>query len=654
MFTHTLQVLITGGELIVNPTTNLRKTVPGAHDAGLRHTLMRNVELSDALHTEASRWLKAAQGGSSPDTERLLQLNAELHQVANHAVTQLVDLSSSKIDALIRHSVISTAAAAALALIVSALIGRSIQLPVTQIRKRLQQAKAGRLGSTGPMDRTDEFGKMYQDLDNTLSAVGGALGGNTVDWEEVKTLLSDLRLDVQRSRAIVQQIPLAMLILDKQKKVSFLNPQAQHDLQHLVAKRAIERTVTVGDPLHSSCADLARLADRAQTGSDERYTDTVQLGQEHLSCSVLRLDDESGEQTGTLLTWQVVTEDVSRQHALDLQQNAATVRAGELAELVSALQSTLDNAAKGQLDARVEEIGNSELNTIVRTVNRFLINLGEEIGVVLSTANALAGSSELLAHHTDTLEASAQTVQQHTGKVACEADSVNSFMQSAAASTDQMSASINDISKTTKDADQVAGNAVQLTQSATEVVQHLLESSNDIGNVINFITSIAEQANLLALNATIEAARAGDAGKGFAVVANEVKELAKLTANATQEISERVGSLQAYSNTVVESIREINRIVVDISNYQSTIVVSIDQQKAATGEMNTTLTQTANSSTSIRKYMEALVTSNAHAVDSLTVSHQVVNELRDSVHALNEKLAHYQRDLPVGSVITVE
>jgi methyl-accepting chemotaxis protein len=200
----------------------------------------------------------------------------------------------------------------------------------------------------------------------------------------------------------------------------------------------------------------------------------------------------------------------------------------------------------------------------------------------------------------------------------------------------------------------VAGNAVQLTQSATEVVQHLLESSNDIGNVINFITSIAEQTNLLALNATIEAARAGDAGKGFAVVANEVKELAKLTANATQEISERVGSLQAYSNTVVESIREINRIVVDISNYQSTIVVSIDQQKAATGEMNSTLTQTANSSTSIRKYMDELVTSNAHAVDSLTVSHQVVNELRDSVHALNEKLAHYQRDLPVGSVITVE
>lgn len=159
------------------------------------------------------------------------------------------------------------------------------------------------------------------------------------------------------------------------------------------------------------------------------------------------------------------------------------------------------------------------------------------------------------------------------------------------AASDEMNSTINEITQNADNARDVSSNAVNYADTASENMKNLGEAAGKIGKVTETITEISEQTNLLALNATIEAARAGESGKGFAVVANEIKELAKQTADATLDIKNLIDDVQSSSKLSEESIVQIAGVISGVVAIVSTIANSVEGQTIATQEIADNITR---------------------------------------------------------------
>lgn len=154
-----------------------------------------------------------------------------------------------------------------------------------------------------------------------------------------------------------------------------------------------------------------------------------------------------------------------------------------------------------------------------------------------------------------------------------------------------MTTTINEIAQNTEKANTITGEAVSEAKGASDNVDELGSAAQEISKVTETVTEISEQTNLLALNATIEAARAGDAGKGFAVVANEIKELARQTAEATQDIKRRIEGIQDSTSGTVTKIQQISKVINDVNDIVSTIASSVEEQSVTTKEIATNVAQ---------------------------------------------------------------
>ncbi len=227
---------------------------------------------------------------------------------------------------------------------------------------------------------------------------------------------------------------------------------------------------------------------------------------------------------------------------------------------------------------------------------------------VAASATALTSAASELSSVSQEMSSNAEQTAAQANAVASASEQVSTNVQTVAAGTEEMSASIREIARNAADAAKVAREAVNLAATTNATVTKLGDSSTEVGNVIKVITSIAQQTKLLALNATIEAARAGEAGKGFAVVANEVKELAKETAKATEDISQRIEAIQADSRGAVTAIGQISATINQINDIQNTIASAVEEQTATTNEMARNVAEGAKGSNEISRNIAGVAT----------------------------------------------
>jgi methyl-accepting chemotaxis protein len=258
------------------------------------------------------------------------------------------------------------------------------------------------------------------------------------------------------------------------------------------------------------------------------------------------------------------------------------------------------------------------------------------------TAQSLASAARELTAVSQQMASNSEETAAQANVASAAATQVSQNVASVATGSEEMSASIREIAKSANEAARVATTAVQVAQSTNATVAKLGESSAEIGNVVKVITSIAQQTNLLALNATIEAARAGEAGKGFAVVANEVKELAKQTAKATEDISRKIEAIQTDTKGAVEAIGKIGQIISQINDLQNTIASAVEEQTATTGEISRNVAEAAKGSNEIAHNISGVAEAARSTTEGASETKRSADELSKTAHDLQRLVTQFK------------
>ncbi len=582
--------------------------------------------------------------------------------------------ASDRVRANARWMILVAMLALAVGVILSLVIARSVIKPLRHTADALGAVAAGDLTVEVNSPMRDEIGEMSRALSQAVAGMRLAIGADRVDWSEVGAE----RAEVNRIRQLVENAAIDIVYAGSDLRLAYLNPAARRMFGSLVGHGGPAVDSLLGCDLgaiHPALASArARLSDPAGLPLTLRLT----FGPETVEVTACAICDGSGAFVGPMLTWEVITakldaeQQVAAAQARELavteerrateraeaerrQRDAATREAEQrrqaeqereqaeaLRRRVDAILTVVDAAGRGDLTQPITVSGDDAVGRLGEGLNAFFGNLRGSISNISRTSETVASAATQVQGVGERLGGTAGETAAQANVVATAADEVSSNVQTVASGTEEMSASIREIARNAADAARVASQAVKVAERTNASVGKLGESSAEIGKVIKVITSIAQQTNLLALNATIEAARAGEAGKGFAVVANEVKELAKETARATEEIGQKIETIQTDTADAVTAIREIGEIIDQINGIQTTIAGAVEEQTATTNEMSRNVSEAARGAQEIAHNIQGVARTALTTSEGATQSQAAAGELSRAAQDLQALVAQFQ------------
>jgi len=312
-------------------------------------------------------------------------------------------------------------------------------------------------------------------------------------------------------------------------------------------------------------------------------------------------------------------------------------------------------AADGELATRADASKHQgDFRKVVDGVNNTLDAVIAPLKAAAETATALASSSEELSAVSQQMSSNAEETATQSNVVSAAAEQVTKNLQTVATATEEMSSSIKEIAKNANESAKVATSAVKTAETTNATIAKLGESSAEIGQVIKVITSIAQQTNLLALNATIEAARAGEAGKGFAVVANEVKELAKETAKATEDISRKIEAIQGDTKGAVQAIDQITTVINQLNDISNTIASSVEEQTATTNEIARNVQEGAKGASQVAENIVSVAQAAKSTTQGANDTQTAAGELTRMAAELQNVVSRFKFDNSPGRAVAAE
>lgn len=332
------------------------------------------------------------------------------------------------------------------------------------------------------------------------------------------------------------------------------------------------------------------------------------------------------------------------------------VAISNLREIFQELSDTANSLAGSseELSSVSNEMATSaeEMNSQADMVAAASEQVSASVGTVASATEESSSSVSSIAAMTEEMSTSFTNVAKASKKtsenasaMAASSEDMSSQIGNVASASEEMTASLNEVAKNTAQASKISQDANQRTERINERIDALVSSSKRIGKIVSVIKDIADQTNMLALNATIEAAGAGDAGKGFAVVAGEVKELARQSADATDEIAGQIDEIQNSTNDAVQAIEEINKVINEIAGINEMIAASVEEQTATASEISKSVASYAGSV----KQMAQDANESARLVEEIARSTDEASKTANEIAKNIEELQKGIRDVAMSA-----